>query len=125
MQADQAQALREMVTAAAPATAPATAMTTVTAGRRARIVAVTSGKGGVGKSNVAVNLAIRLSQMGRRVVLLDGDLGTANVDVLCNLPPGQSLAKVVAGQQTLSQAMVTAPGGFRLIRGASGLAQGA
>ena len=91
--------------------------------RRARIVAVTSGKGGVGKSNVAVNLAIRLAQMGRRIVLLDGDLGTANVDVLCNLPPGQSLARVVAGQQTLAQALVDAPGGFRLVRGASGLAQ--
>ena len=109
MQADQAQALRKMVT--------------TTAGRRARIVAITSGKGGVGKSNVAVNLAVRLSQMGRSVVLLDGDLGTANADVLCNLPPGQSLARVVAGQLTLSQAMTDAPGGFKLIRGASGLAQ--
>ena len=111
MQADQAQALREMVTAQAPAR------------RRARIVAVTSGKGGVGKSSLAVNLAIRLSQIGRRVVLLDGDLGTANADVLCNLPPGQSLARVVAGQMSLAQAMVEAPGGFKLIRGASGLAQ--
>jgi len=109
MATDQAQALRQMVTA--------------TSGRRARIVAITSGKGGVGKSNVAVNLAVRLSQMGRSVVLLDGDLGTANADVLCNLPPGQSLARVVAGQMTLRQAMVDAPGGFRLIRGASGLAQ--
>lgn len=109
MEADQAQALRQMVTA--------------TAGRRARIVAITSGKGGVGKSNVAVNLAVRLSQMGRSVVLLDGDLGTANADVLCNLPPGQSLARVVAGQMTLQEAMIDAPGGFKMIRGASGLAQ--
>ena len=109
MEADQAQALRQMVTA--------------TAGRRARIVAITSGKGGVGKSNVAVNLAVRLSQMGRSVVLLDGDLGTANADVLCNLPPGQSLARVVAGQMTLEEAMIDAPGGFKMIRGASGLAQ--
>jgi len=109
MDADQAHALRQMVAA--------------TTGRRARIVAIASGKGGVGKSNVAVNLAVRLSQMGRRVVLLDGDLGTANADVLCNLPPGQSLTRVVAGQQTLTEAMIDAPGGFRLIRGASGLAQ--
>lgn len=91
--------------------------------RRARIVTITSGKGGVGKSNVAVNLAARLAQMGRRVVLLDADLGMANADVLCNLPPGRNLAHVMAGRQTLAEAMVDAPGGFSLIPGASGLAQ--
>lgn len=109
---DQAQALRELAAQAAPAEA-----------RRARIVAVTSGKGGVGKSNVSVNLAIRLSQMGTKVVLIDGDLGTANADVLMRLGPGRTLAHVVAGRQTLQEAMIDAPGGFRLIPGASGLAQ--
>jgi len=112
MTTDQAQALRELA-----------AYRDEPAARRARIVAVTSGKGGVGKSNIAVNLAIRLTQMGRRVVLLDGDLGTANADVLCNLPPGRNLAHVVAGRQTLRQAMIDAPGGFHLVPGASGLAQ--
>jgi flagellar biosynthesis protein FlhG len=92
-------------------------------GGRARIVAVTSGKGGVGKTNVAVNLAVRLTQMGRRVILLDADLGTANADVLCNLCPAGNLAHVVAGRMTLAQALVEAPGGFGLIPGASGLAQ--
>jgi flagellar biosynthesis protein FlhG len=106
---DQAQALRRLVMD--------------TGGRRARTVAVTSGKGGVGKSNVAVNLAIRLTQMGRRVVLLDADLGTANVDVICDLQPVATLAHVVAGRRTLSEAMIEAPGGFQLIPGASGLAQ--
>jgi len=86
-------------------------------------VAVTSGKGGVGKSNVAVNLSIRLSQMGNRVVLIDGDMGTANVDVLLRLGPGRNLAHVVAGRQTPQEAIVDAPGGFQLIPGASGLAQ--
>jgi flagellar biosynthesis protein FlhG len=90
---------------------------------RARIIAVTSGKGGVGKTNIAVNLAIRLSEMGRKIILIDGDLGTANADVLCNLAPGGNLAHVVAGRKTLAQAMVPAPGGFSLIPGASGLAQ--
>ena len=93
-----------------------------TASRRARIVAVTSGKGGVGKSNVAVNLAVRLSQMGRRVVLFDADLGTANADVLCNITPSGTIAHVVAGRTTLQNAMIEAPGGFQLIPGASGLA---
>lgn len=106
---DQASALRQL------------AMDT--AKRRARIVAVTSGKGGVGKTNVAVNLAIRLTTMGRRVVLLDADLGTANADVLCNIAPGSTLAHVVAGRRTLREAMVEAPGGFWLVPGASGLAQ--
>lgn len=88
-----------------------------------RVIAVTSGKGGVGKTNVAVNLAIRLSKMGRRVVLLDADLGTANADVLCNLSPVLTLAHVVAGRAELAAVMVDGPGGFRLIPGASGLAQ--
>jgi flagellar biosynthesis protein FlhG len=105
---DQAQALRKLVMEAS--------------GARARTVAVTSGKGGVGKTNVAVNLAIRLTQMGRRVVLLDADLGTANADVLCDLRPTSTLAHVVSGRRSLPEAMIEAPGGFRLIPGASGLA---
>lgn len=90
---------------------------------RAHVIAITSGKGGVGKSNIAVGLAVRLSQMGKRVVLLDADLGTANADVLCNLSTENSLAQVVAGRRTLVEAMVDAPGGFRLVPGASGLAK--
>lgn len=107
---DQAQALRDLAASARDA-------------HRARLVAISSGKGGVGKSNVAVNLAVRLTQMGRRVALIDADLGTANADVLCNLRPQGNLAHVVAGRLTLQQAMIKAPGGFHLIPGASGLAQ--
>ena len=90
---------------------------------RARVVSIASGKGGVGKSNLAVNLAVRLSQMGRRVVLMDADLGTANVDVLCNIRPSANLAHVVAGRKTMQDAIIQAPGGFGLIPGASGLAK--
>ena len=106
---DQASGLRQWVVEASD--------------RRARFVAVTSGKGGVGKTSVAVNLAVGLSAMGRRVVLLDADLGTANADVLCNLFSQTTLSHVVAGSTTLAKAMVDAPGGFRLVPGASGLAQ--
>ncbi len=90
--------------------------------RTARIIAVTSGKGGVGKSNMAVNLAVRLAQRGRKVILLDADLGTANADVLCDVAPNATLAHVVAGRCTLERAMTEAPGGFRLVAGSSGLA---
>ena len=106
---DQAQTLRKLMLDHKP--------------HRARTIAVTSGKGGVGKTNIAVNLAIRLTAMGRRVVLLDADLGTANADVLCNLTPSGNLAHVVAGRMSLADAIVEGPGGFRLIPGASGLAQ--
>ena len=87
MLTDQAEGLRQLVGEKEP--------------RRARIVAVASGKGGVGKSNIAVNVAIQLSRMGRSVVLLDADLGTANADVLCNTRTTGNLAHVVAGRKTL------------------------
>ena len=91
--------------------------------RRARIIAVSSGKGGVGKTTMAVNLAVQLTRMKRKVVLLDADLGTANADVICNVAPSNNLAHVVAGRKTIEQAIVQAPGGFELVPGASGLAQ--
>ncbi len=108
--------------AAALPTAGATRVREAGAGR-ASVVAITSGKGGVGKSSVVVNLAVRLSQMGRRVLVMDADLGTANADVLCNLSPSAGLAHVLAGRRTLRETIIEGPGGFRLIPGASGLAQ--
>jgi flagellar biosynthesis protein FlhG len=90
---------------------------------RATVIAVTSGKGGVGKSNIAVNLAIKLAAAHKEVVLLDADLGLANADVLCNIDLPSNLSHVIAGRRELSEVMVDAPGGFRLIGGASGLAR--
>lgn len=92
-------------------------------GPTARVIAITSGKGGVGKTNIAVNLAARLAKMGRNVALLDADMGMANADVLCNVSARGNLAHVVAGRKTLQQIMIQAPGGFVLIPGASGLSQ--
>jgi flagellar biosynthesis protein FlhG len=91
--------------------------------RRATVIAVTSGKGGVGKSNVSVNLAIKLAAAGKDVVLLDADLGLANADVLCSIDLPFNLAHVIARKKELRDVMVPAPGGFRLIGGASGLAR--
>ncbi|HMO26692.1 MAG TPA: MinD/ParA family protein [Tepidisphaeraceae bacterium] len=90
---------------------------------RASVVAITSGKGGVGKSTLAVNLAIKLTQAGKEVVLLDADLGLANADVLCNMDLPSNLAHVIARKRELKDVMVRGPGGFRLIGGASRLAR--
>src|SRR6266513_1124997 len=87
---------------------------------RASVIAITSGKGGVGKSNIAVNLAIKLAEAGKDVVLLDADLGLANADVLCNIDLPSNLAHVIARKKELSEVIVQGPGGFRLIGGASG-----
>src|SRR5712671_349527 len=90
---------------------------------RASVIAVTSGKGGVGKSNVAVNLSIKLASAGKNVVLLDADLGLANADVLCNVDLPFNLSHVIARKKELREVLFKAPGGFRMIGGASGLAK--
>src|SRR5258708_99872 len=90
---------------------------------RALVIAVTSGKGGVGKSNIAVNLAVKFAGAGKDVVLLDADLGLANADVLCNLDLPCNLSHVIARKKDLRDVMYKAPGGFRMIGGASGLAR--
>jgi flagellar biosynthesis protein FlhG len=89
--------------------------------RLARSIAVTSGKGGVGKSNLAVNIAVAAAQRGMRVCLFDADLGLANTDVLCDLQPRYTLHDVVSGQRHLHEVIMLAPGGFHLIPGASGI----
>src|SRR3954469_5201850 len=118
---DQATQLRTMVERSLPAPngAPEAAPQTERAG--ASVIAVTSGKGGVGKSNIAVNLAIQFAAAGRDVVLLDADLGLANADVLCNVDLKSNLAHVIARKKELHEVLVTAPGGLNLIGGASGL----
>jgi flagellar biosynthesis protein FlhG len=92
-------------------------------GRRTRTIAVTSGKGGVGKSNVALNLSILLSAAGNRVAVVDADLGLANLDVLLNVSVGANLAHVIAGARRLDEIIVDLPSGVQLVPGASGIAR--
>lgn len=85
-----------------------------------QVVAVTGGKGGIGKTNTSVNLAISLARKGRRVALLDADLGLANVDVLLGITPRKTLADVLAGEAELIDVLVEGPEGIRIVPASSG-----
>ncbi|MDJ0652729.1 MAG: MinD/ParA family protein [Xanthomonadales bacterium] len=86
-----------------------------------KVVAVTSGKGGVGKTNTCVNLAIALAKRGKRVMILDADLGLANVDVLLGLQPPFDLSHVLSDQRTLEEIIVEGPEGIQVVPAASGV----
>lgn len=121
---DQADGLRRLVrersgnvvNAVATATRP-----TVAPPSTAHALLLTSGKGGVGTSNLALNLAIALGELGERVVLVDADLGLANIDLLCGLTPSHDLGDVLCGDAPLSAALVEGPGGITLVPGAHGI----
>jgi flagellar biosynthesis protein FlhG len=104
---DQASRLRELMRAS----------------RGTRTIAVTSGKGGVGKSNVALNLSILLSAAGNRVALVDADLALANLDVLANVTVRSNISHVIAGRRTLEETIIDLPSGVQFVPGASGLAK--
>ena len=89
----------------------------------ATITAVTSGKGGVGKTFVAANLAAALARAGQRVLVLDADLGLANLDVVLSLAARITLHDVFTGRATLDEALQSAPGGFTVLLAGSGLVE--
>jgi len=88
-----------------------------------RVLAVTSGKGGVGKTSLSVNLAIALAALKKRVIVLDADLGLANVEVLMGLNSLFNLQHVIDGEKTIMQILVKGPGGIEIVPGTSGLAK--
>ncbi|HIC22002.1 MAG TPA: MinD/ParA family protein [Planctomycetes bacterium] len=90
---------------------------------RARVLAITSGKGGVGKTNISIGLAITAATAGLKTVLIDGDLGLANIDVLLDIHPRKNLGHLVSGGASLRDVLVRAPGGFQVLPGASGLSR--
>lgn len=91
--------------------------------RRARIMAITSGKGGVGKTFLSANLAAALAKRGKKVLVLDADLGLANLDVVLNLHPKITLHDVFTGKVHLEDAILPAPGGFSVLLVGSGLVE--
>ena len=95
----------------------------LTAATNFHIMAVTSGKGGVGKTFVSANLAAALARSGRKVLVLDADLGLANLDVVLNLYPKITLHDVFTGKSTLADAIVPAPGGFHVLLAGSGMVE--
>ena len=86
-----------------------------------RVIAVTSGKGGVGKTNISVNLAASFAKQGDNVLLMDADLGLANVDILFDLHPKYDLRHVISGERTLDEVIVDAPLGLKVIPASSGV----
>lgn len=91
--------------------------------RPVRVIAVASGKGGVGKTNVSVNLAVALADSGKHVMLLDADLAMANVDVLLGLQPRANLAHVLEGELSLEEIIVEGPGGVQIVPASSGVSR--
>ncbi len=88
-----------------------------------QVISVTGGKGGVGKTTVSLNLAIALSKLGREVMVLDADLGLANVDVLLGLRPRHNLGNVLEGTAALEDIILEGPAGVKLVPATSGLSQ--
>ncbi len=102
---DQAAGLRQMQQASRPV----------------KVIAIASGKGGVGKTNVTVNIGVALALQGKQVVLLDADLGLANIDVMLGLHPQFNLLHVLEGTKTLREILVEGPAGMQIIPAASGV----
>jgi len=111
MSADQASRLRTMAQGQ-PTESPLFA---------ARVVAITSGKGGVGKTNVVAGLALALAQLGQRVVVMDADFGLANLDILLGLSPKYTLEHVLRGEKVIEEILLDGPMGIRIIPASSGI----
>ncbi|MBQ2600883.1 MAG: MinD/ParA family protein [Treponema sp.] len=97
--------------------------TASTAEHKTRIIAITSGKGGVGKTNIAVNMAIAYAEIGKRVILIDGDMGMANVNVLLNIVPRYNLMQVINHQKKMSEIILDTEFGIKFIAGANGFSK--
>ena len=118
---DQATRLRQMVGSESAAAASPVTPAQAEAWAHVRVVAITSGKGGVGKTNLAVNLAIALQKRGHRVLVIDADLGMANVDILLGAASRKHLLDLLRPEVTLDDVIVRTPHDIQYISGGSGI----
>ena len=119
---DQADTLRQMArTAKNNQKSEAAAVGGLTDQQGIRVISVTSGKGGVGKSNVVSNLAIALSAQGKKVLLIDADLGLGNLDVLLGLSPVYNLNHVLNGDKSVLDILIDGPAGIKIIPAGTGV----
>ena len=88
-----------------------------------KVISVTGGKGGVGKSNITVNLAISLAKKGQKVLIMDADLGLANVDIMLGIRARKNLSHLISGECTLEEIMLDGPDGIKIIPASSGTQQ--
>jgi len=124
---DQAEKLREIMKRkkdTPPSSKnPSSAKPGVSASDKARIITVTSGKGGVGKTNLSVNMALAFARLGKKVIVMDADLGLANVNVMLNMIPKYNLYHVIKKQKTIREILVETEYGISIVAGASGFSQ--
>jgi len=111
---DQAQKLRELMGAKPQAQQSA---------KKTRVITVASGKGGVGKTNLSVNLAIAYARTGKRVMVMDADLGLANVNIMLNMIPKYNLYHVIRKQKTMKEIILDTEYGIQILAGASGFSK--
>ncbi len=121
--ADQAATLRELrKNSVSPDKAGSTeGYPALNAGNATRIISITSGKGGVGKTNIAANLAYMLAGMRQKTMVLDADVGLANIDVILGVNAPYNLYHVLKGEKTLAQIIIEGPGGIKILPSASGI----
>jgi len=121
---DQAEKLREIMKRKKDETAkPSSVKTGGKSADKARVITVTSGKGGVGKTNLSVNMALAFARLGKKVVVMDADLGLANVNVMLNMIPKYNLYHVIKKQKTIREILVETEYGISIVAGASGFSQ--
>jgi flagellar biosynthesis protein FlhG len=109
---DQAANLRSLVAAPRPAVGAANPL---------RVIAVTSGKGGVGKTNISANLAVLAAKMGKRVLVIDADLGLANVEIVFGLKPRYHMGDLISSSISIEDVMIDAPHGVKILPAGSGV----
>jgi len=119
---DQAEQLRELMRAKNNNT-PSAAPTNNKQNRKTRIITVASGKGGVGKTNVSVNMALAYARLGKKVIVMDADLGLANVNVMLNMIPKYNLYHVIRKQKTMKDIIIDTEYGIQIVAGASGFSK--